>query len=69
MEVVRFLPTSENRFVLTLNRIFYVQIINNAALILVFYLILRETRGDVVLKKAPKSFATKLAAIFMPRPI
>ncbi|KAJ5818956.1 hypothetical protein N7474_004547 [Penicillium riverlandense] len=34
--------------------IFYVQIIYNAALIPVFYLILRETRGDVILKKRAK---------------
>jgi len=32
-------------------RIYYIQIIYNAALIPVFWLILRETRGDVILKK------------------
>ncbi|OOQ83332.1 MFS multidrug transporter [Penicillium brasilianum] len=34
--------------------IFYIQIIYNAALIPVFWLILRETRGDVILKKRAK---------------
>ncbi|KAH7121271.1 MFS multidrug transporter-like protein [Dendryphion nanum] len=34
--------------------IYYVQIIYNAALIPVFYLILKETRGDVILKKRAK---------------
>lgn len=33
------------------NRIFYVQIIYNAALIPIFWLILRETRSDVILKR------------------
>jgi hypothetical protein len=36
---------------LTIYRIFYIQIIYNAALIPVFWLILRETRPDVILKK------------------
>lgn len=35
-------------------RIFYIQIIYNAALIPIFYLILKETRGDVILKKRAK---------------
>ncbi|KAJ5453936.1 uncharacterized protein N7458_004892 [Penicillium daleae] len=35
--------------------IFYIQIIYNAALIPVFWLILRETRADVILKKRAKS--------------
>lgn len=33
------------------SRIYYIQIIYNAALIPVFYIILKETRGDVILKK------------------
>jgi hypothetical protein len=37
-----------------LYRIFYIQIIYNAALIPVFWLILKETRGDVILKKRAK---------------
>lgn len=36
------------------SRIYYIQIIYNAALIPVFWLILRETRGDVILKKRAK---------------
>lgn len=40
---------------LTESRIFYIQIIYNAALIPVFWLILRETRADVILKKRAKS--------------
>lgn len=36
------------------SRIFYIQIIYNAALIPVFWLILRETRADVILKKRAK---------------
>jgi MFS family permease len=36
---------------LTMCRIYYIQIIYNAALIPVFYIILKETRGDVILKK------------------
>lgn len=36
---------------LTKIRIYYIQIIYNAALIPVFWLILRESRGDVILKK------------------
>lgn len=39
---------------LTLSRIFFIQIIYNAGLIPVFWLILRETRGDVILKKRAK---------------
>lgn len=35
-------------------RIFYIQIIYNAALIPVFYIILKETRGDVILAKRAK---------------
>lgn len=35
-------------------RIYYVQLIYNAALMPVFYLILKETRGDVILKKRAK---------------
>jgi MFS family permease len=35
-------------------RIFYIQIIYNAALIPVFWIILKETRGDVILKKRAK---------------
>jgi MFS family permease len=34
-----------------MRRIYYIQIIYNAALIPVFYIILKETRGDVILKK------------------
>lgn len=40
--------------ILTNIRIFYIQIIYNAALIPVFWLILRETRADVILKKRAK---------------
>jgi MFS family permease len=36
------------------SRIFYIQIIYNAALIPVFYIILKETRGDVILAKRAK---------------
>jgi hypothetical protein len=36
------------------SRIFYIQLIYNAALIPVFWLILKETRGDVILKKRAK---------------
>jgi hypothetical protein len=35
-------------------RIFYIQIIYNAALIPIFYIILKETRGDVILAKRAK---------------
>lgn len=38
----------------TISRIFYIQIIYNAALIPVFWLILLQTRGDVVLTKRAK---------------
>jgi hypothetical protein len=37
-----------------LSRIYYIQIIYNAALIPVFWFILKETRGDVILKRRAK---------------
>ena len=40
--------------VLTMIRIWYVQIIYNAGMIPIFWLILRETRGDIILKKRAK---------------
>jgi hypothetical protein len=36
------------------NRIFYIQLIFNAALIPIFYIILKETRGDVILATRAK---------------
>lgn len=52
--MVRETDRTIRRIPLTGGRIFYIQIIYNAALIPVFYLILRETRGDVILRKRAK---------------
>jgi hypothetical protein len=45
----------QNNPLTTKRRIFYIQIIYNAALIPVFYMILRETRGDVILARRAKN--------------
>lgn len=51
MAMVRILTSPSLLFLhLTICRIYYIQIIYNAALILIFYLILEEIRGDVILK-------------------
>ncbi|OAL03242.1 MFS multidrug transporter-like protein [Phaeosphaeriaceae sp. SRC1lsM3a] len=49
-----FIFRAAYRHLLTFTRIFYIQLIYNAALIPVFYLILKETRGDVILAKRAK---------------
>lgn len=52
--MVSYLSNGMRMNLLTRYRIFYIQIIYNGALIPVFWLILRETRGDVILARRAK---------------